>query len=181
MAPSQDRGTLETTIPAVRQLFKNQFRAALAMLGQAVERCPEDLWIDGALPERLLACRLPRALLCAPLSAAAARGLPPLDKAPRWVSVHGHDTHAASRPPRIEAPYTKAEILEYHALCAAMVEPALEGLDLTSPESGFWWYKMPKLEHLLVNLRHIQHHAAQLADRLRNHAGVGVDWAASGS
>jgi len=43
MAPSHDRGTLETT---VRQPLKNQLRAALAMLGQAVERCPEDRRID---------------------------------------------------------------------------------------------------------------------------------------
>ena len=32
---------------------------------------------------------------------------------------------------------------------------------------------MSKLEHQLVNLRHIQHHAAQLADRLRSAAMSG--------
>ena len=53
---------------------------------------------------------------------------------------------------------------------------AVEALDLDSDESGFPRYPIPKLEHQLVNIRHLQHHAAQLADRLRNQAGVGVEW-----
>jgi len=56
----------------------------------------------------------------------------------------------------------------------------LQAIDLLAPDSGFSWYRpMGKLEHQLVNLRHLQHHAAQLADRVRNHAGVGVDWVSS--
>jgi hypothetical protein len=35
---------------------------------------------------------------------------------------------------------------------------------------------MPKLEHQFVNLRHIQHHTGQLADRLRQAANRGVQW-----
>jgi len=50
-------------------------------------------------------------------------------------------------------------------------------LDLDSAESGFSWYQMSKLEHQLVNIRHIQHHGAQLADRLRSAADI----ASSGS
>jgi hypothetical protein len=34
---------------------------------------------------------------------------------------------------------------------------------------------MPKLEHWMVNIRHIQHHTAQLEDRLRARAGLGID------
>jgi hypothetical protein len=30
-----------------------------------------------------------------------------------------------------------------------------------------------------MNIRHIQHHTAQLADRLRNRVNVGVDWVRS--
>ena len=52
----------------------------------------------------------------------------------------------------------------------------VDAVDLLSPSSGFYWYKIPKLEHQLVNIRHIQHHGAQLADRLRQAADIGVDW-----
>jgi len=31
----------------------------------------------------------------------------------------------------------------------------------------------------IVNIRHIQHHAAQLIDRVRSAAGVGIRWVAA--
>ena len=52
----------------------------------------------------------------------------------------------------------------------------MDALDLDSTESGFSWYRMSKLEHQLVNIRHIQHHGAQLADRLRSAADIGIRW-----
>jgi hypothetical protein len=52
-------------------------------------------------------------------------------------------------------------------------------LDLDANESGFSWYRMSKLEHQFVNIRHIQHHAAQLIDRVRSAADVGIRWVAA--
>jgi hypothetical protein len=40
--------------------------------------------------------------------------------------------------------------------------------------------QMPMLEHQLVNIRHIQHHAAARASRLRRSAGIGVTWVGKG-
>jgi hypothetical protein len=82
----------------------------------------------------------------------------------------------SSRLPLIPTPYSKAQVLAYCDHCEALVDDAVADLDLESPESGFDWYPIPKLEHQLVNLRHLQHHAAQLADRLRNEADLGVRW-----
>jgi antitoxin (DNA-binding transcriptional repressor) of toxin-antitoxin stability system len=39
---------------------------------------------------------------------------------------------------------------------------------------------MSKLEHQLVNIRHIQHHTAQLMDRLRASEDIGVKWVGAG-
>ena len=64
--------------------------------------------------------------------------------------------------------------------CIAMSDQAIDTLDLDHPDSGFSWYKVPKLEHLIVSVRHIQHHTAQLADRLRNIAGIGTVWVKNG-
>ena len=61
-----------------------------------------------------------------------------------------------------------------------MADRAIDALDLASPESGFSWYKVAKLEHQLINIRHVQHHAAQLADRLRAAADVGTRWVSAG-
>ncbi|HEU4797982.1 MAG TPA: hypothetical protein VFT63_03585, partial [bacterium] len=59
----------------------------------------------------------------------------------------------------------------------SMVDDAVDALDLNNPQSGFSWYKVPKMEHQIINIRHIQYHQAQLADRLRVATGAGVGWA----
>jgi hypothetical protein len=56
----------------------------------------------------------------------------------------------------------------------------VDRLDLTAPTSGFSWYRMSKLEHQLLNLRHIQHHTGQLADRLRRETNKGIAWVGEG-
>jgi antitoxin (DNA-binding transcriptional repressor) of toxin-antitoxin stability system len=38
---------------------------------------------------------------------------------------------------------------------------------------------MSKREHQFVNIRHIQHHAAQLIDRVRSSADVRIPWVAA--
>jgi len=47
-------------------------------------------------------------------------------------------------------------------------------------ESGFHWLKLSKGEAPLYNLRHIQHHAGQLIERLRQEAGLGSKWVFDG-
>src|SRR4030095_11178755 len=81
--------------------------------------------------------------------------------------------------PLIPSPYTSAEVLEYWIVCDAMVDEAVDKLNLQDPFSGFSWYKVPKFEHQIINLRHLQHHTAQLADRLRSAADVGIKWVGS--
>ena len=48
-------------------------------------------------------------------------------------------------------------------------------LDLDAP-SGFHWLPFTKFELQVYNIRHAQHHAAQLADRLRASGNGGVPW-----
>ena len=69
--------------------------------------------------------------------------------------------------PVLPSPYSRAEVLAYWQVCDDTVDSAVDALDLDSADCGFWWYEVSKLEHQLINLRHTQHHAAQLADRLR--------------
>jgi hypothetical protein len=57
-----------------------------------------------------------------------------------------------------------------------MIDSAVDVMNVLASESGFSWYPIPKLEHQVVNIRHIQHGAAQLADRVRAAAEVGVGW-----
>ncbi len=91
-------------------------------------------------------------------------------------------TELPHRPPQTGEPYTKEDILTYWTICDEMIDATVDALDLLKPESGFSWYRLPTLEHKLVNLRHIQHHAAQIGNRLReaSSGSNGIDWVGAG-
>ena len=174
-----------TTIPldTLRLALERQYRAALMMLRGAVERCPEALWTDTAATNafwQIAYHTLYFTHLYLQADEAAFRA---------WSGHQADVQHPdgiagpddpASPLPLLPVPYTREQVLAYATQLEAGLPDALRALDLLAPDSGFWWYRpMTKLEHQLVNLRHLQHHAAQLADRLRNHAGVGVGWVSS--
>ncbi|MFO0909041.1 MAG: hypothetical protein U0794_11950 [Isosphaeraceae bacterium] len=52
-------------------------------------------------------------------------------------------------------------------------------LDLGSPQCGFPWYKVSTLEHQIVAIRHTQHHAAILSNRLLRATGLATKWVSS--
>ena len=178
------RDTGHDTLPLglLRSTLERQYRAALAMLHDAIERCPEALW-DDPTPTNAFWQVAYHTLYFTHLY------LQPVEASFRpWSGHQGDVQHPdgiagpndlASPLPLLPEPYTREQVLAYAAHLEAMLHDRVEALDLLAPESGFWWYRMSKLEHQLVNLRHVQHHAAQLADRVRNHAGVGVGWVSS--
>jgi hypothetical protein len=85
-----------------------------------------------------------------------------------------------TRSPESDEPYSRSELLEYLADCDRMIDSGVDALDLSAAQCGFPWYQMPTLEHQIVNIRHIQHHAAALSTRLRRSAGIAVDWVGKG-
>ncbi len=58
----------------------------------------------------------------------------------------------------------------------ASVDFTIDSLDLATPDSGFHWYKIPKLDHEILSIRHLMTHAGQLDAILRTHDLGGVDW-----
>ena len=152
------------------------------MLRGSVAACPDGLWDDPAETNRFWQVAY-HALYFTHLYLH-----PHLDAFTPWprhqASVQHEDGIAGPVDPESELSlvpdtYSKADVLAYCDFCVDLVDGSVDRLDLTSSESGFFWYSVPKFEHQLVNLRHLQHHAAQLADRLRNRAGLGTRWVAT--
>src|ERR1700730_14466513 len=141
------------------------------MLGSAIKRCPDDLWTssDGhANPFWRIAYHT---LYYTHLY------LQPNNRAFRPWEHHQRGIQRMNKPLKTRRPYTKAEVLAYWSICESMVDHAIDALDLSDPQSGFSSYKeVSKAEHQIINIRHIQYHQAQLADRLRLATGVGVNW-----
>lgn len=158
-------------IDALRSALKSQYHATLAMLRAAIRRCPDDLWIgrDGhANPIWRIAYHT---LYYTHLY------LQPSNWIFRPWEHHQRGIQRMDAPLRTRRPYTKAEVMAYWRICDSTVDDAVDALDLNDPHSGFSWYKVPKMEHQIINIRHIQYHQAQLADRLRAATGAGVGWA----
>ena len=151
-----------------QDVLKSQYKASLAMLREAIESCPASLWTDASYVNQFWQVAYHTLF---------------------YTDFYLHPSEAAFTPweqhragcnrfgPDPVAPYSVDELLAYCRRCQNGVDAAVDRLDLTAAESGFPWYKMSKLEHQLVNLRHLQHHTGQLAERIRQATGRGVQWA----
>ena len=148
-----------------------QYGTALKMLRQAIELCPDELWADATYRNpywHIAYHALFYAHLYSQLNEAEFR---PWSKHKEGIRMLG-DLPAAELAPLA---YSKAEILEYHELCCAEVAARVAETNLEA-ESGFYWLPFNKFELQIYNIRHIQHHAAQLILRLRLDTDVNVPW-----
>jgi hypothetical protein len=163
----------------LRAILKSQYHASLAMLRQAIDLCPEPLWFGGNYANsfwQIAYHTLFFAHLYVQPSESAFRPWEHHQANVQYPDGVPGPPDPDSRLPLLPDPYTKAETLEYWRVCDQLIDDAVDALDILSPESGFSRYLVSKLEHQLINIRHIQHGAAQLADRLRSATGNSIDW-----
>jgi len=156
---------------ALRSALKSQYHASLSMLRTAIRLCPDNLWTSSGGHANQFWRIAYHTLYYTHLY------LQPNNRVFRPWEHHQRGIQRMDTPLGTRRPYTKAKVLAYWSICRSMIDDAVDALDLTNPQSGFSWYKVPKMEHQIVNIRHIQYHQAQLADRLRVATGAGVGWA----
>jgi hypothetical protein len=172
---------------SLQSILKSQYHAVLAMLRQAIERCPDELWA-ARTEHRNPFWRVAYHTLYFTHFYLQQRATDFRPWEMHQTRIHDLDEHPAPpeidvlcelphRPPQTGQPYTKEQLLAYWKICDDLVNPAVDAMDLNRTECGFDWYKISKAEHQIVNIRHIQHHAGQLSDRLRAATGEGIDWA----
>jgi hypothetical protein len=168
----------------LRSALKSQYHSGLAMLRESIERCPDDLWLRHPPLNAFWQAAYHVIFFTHYYMQKDYEGFRP------WAG-HQYDNQnpdgipeapkAGSALPLEPDPYTRAQALAYWEVCDGAVDSLVDAMDLGRPDCGFPWYKISKLEHQLVNLRHLQHHAAQLADRLRAALDVGVKWVGAGT
>ena len=74
---------------------------------------------------------------------------------------------------------TQEDVLAYCTFVEGRVSELVAATPFDAP-SGFRWLKFSKAEALLYNPRHIQHHAGQLIECLRQETGLGSEWVFDG-
>jgi hypothetical protein len=167
----------------LRTVLKSQYHAALAMLRQALDRCPQDLWYSkdqvNAFWQTAYHTLYFTHLYLQPNEAAFKPWKHHQSGVQHEDGISGPP--ANSTLPLLPEPYTREQVLEYWSFCDAMVDSAVDSFDPMSAESGFHWYKVNKLEHQIINIRHIQIGAAQLAARLRAELNIGLEWVSTGA
>ncbi len=163
--------------PGFRGLLWRQFGAAIDMLETAIAACPEPIWSERSRrPEVWYVAYHALFWLDLYLSESAEGFAPPPPFTLDELDPDGR------QPPRA---YTKAELLAYlehgRRKCRALVA------DLTEAKGrrrfAFGSVDMSVAELCLYNLRHVQHHAAQLNLILRQSIDAAPRWvvqAASG-
>jgi hypothetical protein len=165
----------------VRVALKSQYHAALKTLHEVIEKCPDGMWDDPADDAarfwRVAYHTLFYAHFYLQQTQEAFR---PWVRHREEAQFLSHVPWAPDRPPKACEPFARKELVDYCNECDGMIDAGVDALDLSAPQCGFPWYKMSTLEHQIVNIRHIQHHAAALASRLRRSAGIGINWVGKG-
>jgi hypothetical protein len=163
----------------IRAALKSQYHAALKTLHEVIAKCPDAMWDDSSDGSSRFWRVAYHTLFFAHFY------LQQSEEAFRPWSRHRDEAHVIStvswennRPPKPCEPFTRDDLLEYWRDVDGMIDAGVDALDLTAAQSGFPWVKMPTLEHQILNIRHIQHHAAALSSRLRRSAGVQIGWVA---
>ena len=155
----------------IKSAIIDQYGAALEMLRQAIIKCPEASW-DSAQDRKKFWLVAYHALFYTYLYLHDS-----LKTFKPW-GKHRPDIHrlgALSERSEIGQPYSREEMLEFLDLCRQIAAEQVASLDFEA-ESGFEWLPFNKLELQLYNIRHLQHHTAELIEWLGANEGIDVDW-----
>ena len=159
----------------IKGIIKSQYRASLSVLEEAITKCPDELWDDSLTNQRFWHICFHTLFFTHLYLQVEEPAFVPWKKHRDEYQFFESLPWPPHRAPKIGAPYSKTEILEYLALCQDEVEDKVDALDLKA-DSGFNWLPINKLELQFYNIRHIQHHTGQLDDRLRNGAAINIRW-----
>jgi len=160
-----------------------QYGAALAMLSGCLERADATDWL--ALVDRFGFWHVAyHTLFYADFYLSANEGsFRPQPFHLEDYNFLGPQSWAPDKKVAYDRPYDKETLAGYLNTCLAKVKtaiPAETEASLAAP-SGFSWLNFSRLELHIYNIRHIQHHSAQLATVPRRREADGVDWVGSRS
>ena len=155
-----------------RAVLWEQFGASIDMIENAVRACPDTLWGDRARqPEFWHLVFHTLFYLDFYLSDAAEGFAPPLPFTLTELDPSG------VLPERV---YSKDELLAYleHGRMKARARVSALTLENSTTNCEFGWIQLTVWESLLYNMRHVQHHAAQLNLLLRQATDDAPRWIA---
>jgi len=167
---------------SINEILESQYKAALQMLSQTIDKIPADQWNTGEYgnPNWQIAYHAiwgTQFYLGANMESfvpwdETIEGAESLGGAKKWEN--------AAENVIVEGYNSKEELLSFinnikENLPQAISELAIDG------DSGFDWYPYSRLELHINNIRHIQHHTAQLIERVKAKGITGFPWTIDGN
>lgn len=161
----------------ITEILVSQYKASLKMLRYALEKTPDPHWNSAS--DNNPNWQLTYHVLWATRFYLAAS---PADYIPFPDAIEGAESLGGSQD--WENPETGVEITGFHTREEVYafvdetinnLQSAIEAIPLDS-DSGFEWYPYSRLELHLINIRHIQHHTAQITERLKAAGVHGFPW-----
>ena len=164
----------------LKKIIANQFNAAMGTLHRCIVECPESMWHANVAINPFSQSAF-HALFFADLYLGLNIHEQPEQAFHKQHQIvfNGYEQMQQVKPVKT---YDREFILEYLQFCRDKADRVLESetsQDLMDA-SGFPWIESTRSEVHLYNIRHIQHHAAQLILRLRLDSDVDVPWFRSG-
>jgi len=157
----------------VRPAIEGQYRAALAMLRECVENCPPTAWTAGDHPRTFWRIAY-HALFYTHLYAMKDyESFKPWERDVPHARVLWLDDEEGVPP--TETAYEPSDLLEYCGWIEERLGGWLDEVDFAAETSGFDWYKIPKLDHQILSVRHLATHVGQLQERLFT-LGIDLAW-----
>jgi hypothetical protein len=163
----------------IRSALKEQYHAALAMLGECIEVCPDDLWTSGTHPRTFWRIAFHAAFYAHLYLMPNEAAFKPWPGRREGIHERLWEEPAYVEPyelPEGAESYSQAELLDYVKFIDGLIDKTIDNLDLDTLDSGFSWYKkISKLSHELMSVRHVQGHVGQLSELLMMR-DIDIDW-----
>jgi hypothetical protein len=160
---------------STKEVIKSQYHASLEMLKQTIVKCPDSLWNHPGHSGKFWHIAYHVIFYTHLYLSPKEEDFTPWKKHREEYQFLGPLPWPPHDMPKIEKSYTKEEVLAYFEFCQEQVDPMVDALDLEAV-SGFYWLSFGKLELQFYNIRHVQHHAGELADRLGTLENIEIDW-----
>ena len=157
----------------IKRALKGQYKAGLAMLRECIEVCPEDMWSAGEHPRTFWRIAYHALFYTHLYLMTDEAAFVPWELHQNQAKILWDDDEEGVPP--VETTFSQAQMLDYLELVVAGVDGWVDLVDLDSDQAGFSWYSIPKLDHQILNVRHLGVHVGQLSELLMTR-GIDTDW-----
>ena len=163
-----------------KESMLGQYEASLATLANCAENCPDEWWLEPVVELKFSQVVFHTLFFT---DVYLGKDLASLkDQAFHQEHSAIFDGYEELEPVRQKSIYDRSFIRSYFTHCRIKAAKVIAGEseDSLAHKPGFDWLSFSRAEVHVYNVRHIQHHAAQLSLHLRLKIDESIDWQKSG-